>query len=287
MDVYDRAYVVLEVLAHRVAELAGLYAEAGVDVTLKDGSSFTWNAESERAIGVSIGLGGAQYTRLLYGTSWAILCVNTQHPMFWLVGRPEVKRIEDLRGKRVAGRPLVGAPGTFTRIIFGKHGLNLVEDCSYQAMPIHNDARLVDMLGSGEVDAVVVSRAPFALERAGHRILTFFGDEFTATATGIAVNQDVLPANDPEALRLVAATRNALARIHEDRELAVQAICDIEPDTSPDDAGQLYDRYIKPYWTRDGRPDRGKAEATLPVIAQQLGVGAERVPTYADLYKIP
>ena len=66
----------------------------------------------------------------------------------------------------------------------------------------------------------------------------------------------------------------------------MQVIRDIEPDTSAEDAGQLYDRYINPNWSADGRPDRAKAEASLRAVAQEMAVPAERVPTYEQLYRV-
>ena len=64
-----------------------------------------------------------------------------------------------------------------------------------------------------------------------------------------------------------------------------RAIQDIETEMSRDDARLLYDRYIRPYWTRDGRPDRRMAEDTLNAIAQELEV--VRVPAFSELYAIP
>ncbi|MFQ5875868.1 MAG: ABC transporter substrate-binding protein, partial [Dehalococcoidia bacterium] len=110
MEVYCRAVNVLELLVHRVAEQAGLYQPAGVEVTVKDGSGAKWKEEH---VLISFGLGDAVQSRLLRGTEWVIVCVNTQYPLFWLFGQPSVERLADLRGARVAGYPPGSAPGTF------------------------------------------------------------------------------------------------------------------------------------------------------------------------------
>ena len=102
---------------------------------------------------------------------------------------------------------------------------------------------------------------------------------------GLCHFPQLIAPDHPDILRLVTATRNALARLHASRELAVQAIRDIEQDISPEDVVLLYDRYIQPYWTHDGRPDRQIAERSLEELARELGV--ERAPAYSDLYKIP
>ncbi len=285
MDVYYRAPGVLELLAHRVAEMARLYQEAGVEVTLQGGSGDRLS-ETAQTAPVSVMLGNVVRERLVKNTNWSVVCVNTQHPLFWLVAQPSVKRVADLKGARVAGLPLTTAPTIFLRILFRMHGLDLMNDCSYA--PLADEER-VEQLQSGEAAAVYIGigsgASPFPLERSGFRVLAFIGAEIPATATGLAVNRDLCEPDNPELLKLVSATRSALARLHDDRDIAIRAIQDIETEMSRDDAGLLYDRYIRPYWTRDGRPDRRMAEDTLNAIAQELEVA--RVPAFSELYSIP
>ncbi len=282
MDLYYRAPGTLEHLAHRVAEMTGLYQQAGVEVTLKDGSAAKW-AEAESVAPLSIGLGGMLRERLLRNTNWTMACVNTQHPLFWLVAQPSVQGIADLKGAQVAGLPMTTAPGTFLRILFRRNGLDLLNDCSYS--PLAEEQRM-ERLQRGELAAAQVAAMPFGLEREGLQVLAFIGGEIPASATGIAVNGDVVAPDDPDVLRVVTATRGALARIHDDRELAVRAILDTDlSGASQEDAGQLYDRYIQPYWTRDGRPDRALAEKSLAEMARELEVA--KVPSYSNVYTIP
>jgi ABC-type nitrate/sulfonate/bicarbonate transport system substrate-binding protein len=282
MDIFCRAYNVHEVLVHRVAEEAGLYREAGIEVTLTDGTG-PKAQELERTVPVTVGLGGSLHSRLLHGTDWVVVSVNTQHPLFWLVSQASVHRIADLRGKRVAGRRRGQPPGTFASLIFRQHGMDLWQDCSY--VPIDDYESGVQMLERGEVEATVVNAPPFALERAGFRMLAFFGTEFPFPSTGLAVNQGLLAADAPEVQSLVAATRRALERLHADRELTIRAIQSLEGDASREDAALQYDRYIHPYFSHDGRPDRQLAETSLREIARELG--AERPPTFDEFYKVP
>ena len=285
MDLYFRVPSVLELLAHQVAEMAGLYREAGVEVILKDGSGAKW-AEVEQIAPLSIGLGGMTLDRLRGHTNWCVVCVNTQHPLFWLITQPSVQRVADLKGARIAGLAPPTAPTTFLRILFRRHGLDLLNDCSYDS-PL--DEQRLEQFRSGELGAIYTSvgqaGTPFTLERSGFRLLAFIGAEVPASAPGIAVNQDLVAADDPEVLRVVRATRSALERVHADRELAVRATQEIERGISQEDAGLLYDRYVKPYWTRDGRPDRQIAESSLQAIARELEI--TQVPDYSELYKIP
>jgi ABC-type nitrate/sulfonate/bicarbonate transport system substrate-binding protein len=238
--------------------------------------------ELERTVPVTLGLGGSLHSRLLHGTDWVVVSVNTEHPLFWLLSQASVDRIADLRGKRVAGRRRGQPPGTFASLIFGQHGLDVWQDCAY--VPIDDYESGIQMLERGEVEATVVNTPPFALERAGFRTLAFFGTEFPFPSTGLAVNRSLLAADAPEVQALVAATRRGLERLHADRELTIRAIQSLETDVSREDAALQYDRYIHPYFSHDGRPDRQLAETSLREIARELG--AERMLTFDEFYKV-
>jgi len=279
VDLYYRAYDVHEVLAHRAAEIGGYYERAGVKVELKDGSGAKAK-ELESVTPVTIGVGGAVLSRLVHGANWAVVSVNTQHPLFWFAAGPSIVAMEQLKGKRVAAPPTGTAPALFCRIVLRRHGLDLERDCTYLPTPPGPAAA---MLQRGEVEACFVNAAPFELERSGCRIF-FFGTELQAATTGLAVNQNLIEADSPEVTRLVQAHRMALERLHGDREFALRAILEIHPQFTSEDAALLLDRYIHPYWTHNGRPDRGKAEESLKEMARELGM--EAAPAFPEVFKV-
>ncbi len=279
MDLYYRSYEVHELLAHRAAEIGGFYRQAGVKVDLKDGSGPKGQTLDSIAP-VTLGLGGAVLSCLTQGTIWAIVSVNTQHPLFWFAAPASVAKIEQLKGKRVAGPPPGPAPALFCRIIFRHHGLDLMKDCTYLPNP---PGTCLEMLKRGEADACFVSAAPFDLERMDYRIF-FFGAEFNPATTGLAINKNLVAVDAPEVQQMVQANRMALGRLHSDREFALGTIQDIKPQMSAEDAALLYDRYIQPYWTQDGRPDQAKVEASLLELAREIGV--EKVPTFSEIFSV-
>jgi ABC-type nitrate/sulfonate/bicarbonate transport system substrate-binding protein len=277
MDLYYRAYEVHELLAHRAAELGGFYQQAGIEVNLKDGSG-PKGQNLDSIAPVTLGVGGAVLSCLTQGTKWAIASVNTQHPLFWFATQASLEKIEQLKGKRVAGPPPGPAPALFARIIFRHHGLDLMKDCTYLPGP---PGPSLEMLKRGETEACFVSAAPFDLERMGYRIF-FFGAEFHAATTGLAINKSLAAVDSPEVQRMVTANRNALGRLHSDRDFALRTIQDIKPQMSTEDTALLYDRYIHPYWTEDGRPDQAKAESGMREMAHEIGV--HKVPTFAEIF---
>jgi hypothetical protein len=127
MDTLDLAYVgrgLHEELVAYIADQEDFYADEGVHVALRDGCA--WDGERLRRC-ATIGLGRAlltRLTRLTSGVPWVALTVNTHHPLFWFLARPEVGSLADLAGKRLAVHAPRTAPSGFTRITLRQAGLD-------------------------------------------------------------------------------------------------------------------------------------------------------------------
>ena len=105
MHTIDLTYVgrgIHEELIAYVADQEGYFEDEGVHVAVRDG--IRWETERLRG-GATIGLGRALLSRLTDGIRWKVLAVNTQRPLFWFLGRGEVKSMDDLRGRRLAVHP--------------------------------------------------------------------------------------------------------------------------------------------------------------------------------------
>ena len=98
----DLAFVgrgIHEELVAYVADQEGYYEDEGVHVAIRDGVS--WETERLRR-SATIGLGRTLLSRLTDGIGWKVLSVNTHRPLFWFLGRGDVKSMADLRGRRLA-----------------------------------------------------------------------------------------------------------------------------------------------------------------------------------------
>jgi hypothetical protein len=137
MHTIDLTYVgrgIHEELIAYGADQQGYFDDEGVHVALRDGTR--WETERLRT-GATIGLGRALLSRLTDGIQWCVLTVNTHRPLFWFLGRGEVKSLDDLRGRRLAIHEAHTAPGCFARIVLRKHGLDPDRDvkCVVRATP--------------------------------------------------------------------------------------------------------------------------------------------------------
>jgi ABC-type nitrate/sulfonate/bicarbonate transport system substrate-binding protein len=282
----DLTYVgrgIHEELVAYVADQQDYYAEEDVHVALRDGCE--WKTDRVRPT-ATIGLGRALLSRITDGIPWTVLCVNTQHPLFWLVARDSYPTVEDLRGRRIGMHPPHTAPGCFSRIVLRKHGLDPDGDVEAVVMAPGDYGRHLRRLADGTLDAAFIGStlAPeITVKENGLRLLAFIGDHFRIPTVGIAVDPTYISPEDPALLALIRANRRALRTVHDEPDLASHYINALIPSLSESEARQHYDRYVAPYYTTDGRHDPAIAEQAIATVAKELRV--TNVPDATAIYR--
>jgi ABC-type nitrate/sulfonate/bicarbonate transport system substrate-binding protein len=262
-----------ELIAH-VADQEGYFEDEGVHVALRDGA--VWPGERVRG-GATIGLGRALLSRLKDGVPWTVLTANTHRPLFWFVGRGEVKSMEDLRGRRLAVHAAHTAPGCFARIVLRKHGLDPDRDLECVER-IPSDYQMdLRRLREGSIDAAYVGStlAPeqIAAEE-GFSVLSWVGDHLRIPTVGIAVDTSRIPLDDPALQALVRANKRALQTIAGQPRLAIKHIASLLNRLTIEEAQQHYERYVRPYFTGDGRVDPNAVQEGVAAVAAELGLSA-------------
>ena len=271
----DFGYVGLgvhEEVVYSVAEELAYYAEEGVSVALL--AAVRWDDERLRHAAI-VGLGRTVLIRLLDGAPWTMLCVNTEHPLFWFMARPEFADMSELRGRRVAMHPRLVAPGTFARIILRGRGLDPDRDIEAVEMFPGAYSEHVRMLKSGELDAAVIGStwSPEQLEaEEGLRLLLFFGDDLRIPTTGVAVDPTVIPLDDPRVAGLVRAHLRALRALLDDPALGAEHVRRLLPAADETVARDYYDRYVGSRFKADGLPDTGVVGRALQLVSEELRV---------------
>lgn len=262
-----------ELIAH-VADQEGYFEDEGVHVALRDGA--VWKTERVRA-GATIGLGRALLSRMTDGIQWTALSVNTHRPLFWFVGANGVKSMEDLRGRRLAVHGARTAPGVFARIVLRKHGLDPDRDVECVER-IPGDYQMdLRRLRNGSIDAAYVGSTLSAEQIAGEEgfsVLSWVGDHFQIPTVGLAVDPSRIPLDDPALQALVRGYKRSLKTIAEQPSLAVEHIASMLGRLTSAEAEQHYERYVRPYFTSDGRVDLKVAKEGVAAVAAELGVVA-------------
>ena len=280
MHTIDLTYVgrgIHEELIAYVADQEGYFEDEGVHVAVRDG--IRWETERLRG-GATIGLGRALLSRLTEGIPWNVLAVNTHRPLFWFLGRGEVKSMDDLRGRRLAIHPPRTAPGCFARIVLRRHGLDPDRDLQCVVRAPGDYQMDLRHLRDGSIDAAYVG-STFAPEQVageeGFSVLSWVGDHFQIPTVGIAVDPARIPLDNPALQALVRAYQRALLTIAEQPQLAVDYIASFLDRLTRDEVQRYYERYIGPYFTSDGRVDLNVAQHAVDAVATELGVAAASV----------
>jgi ABC-type nitrate/sulfonate/bicarbonate transport system substrate-binding protein len=265
-----------ELIAH-VADQEGYFEDEGVHVALRDGA--VWKTERVRG-GATIGLGRALLSRLTDGIEWTVLTANTHRPLFWFLGGSDIKSMDDLRGRRLAVHGARTAPGVFARIVLRKHGLDPDRDLECVER-IPGDYQM-DLRGlrDGSIDAAYVGSTlgPEQVAREeGFSVLSWVGDHFQIPTVGLAVDPARISLDDPALQALVRANKRALKTIAEQPGVAVKHIGSMLGRLTSEEAQQHYERYVRPYFTSDGRVDIKAAQQGVTAVAAELGVPAGSV----------
>ena len=105
-------------------------------------------------------------------------------------------------------------------------------------------------------------------------MLSWVGDHFQIPTVGIALDTARIPLDDPALRALARANRRALVTIAEQLRLAVDYIAAFLGRLTREEAQQYHERYIRPYFTSDGRVDLAVAQRAVDAVATALGVAS-------------
>jgi ABC-type nitrate/sulfonate/bicarbonate transport system substrate-binding protein len=273
----DLAYVgrgIHEEFVAYVADQEGYFEEEGIHVAVRDG--IRWKTERLRRC-ATIGLGRTLLSRLTDGVQWNMLAVNTHRPLFWFLGRGDVKTMDDLRGRRLAVHAPRTAPGCFARIVLRKHGLDPDRDVQCIARAPGDYQMDLRRLREGSIDAAYVGStlAPeqVAAEE-GFSVLAWVGDHFQIPTVGIAVDPAHISLDNPALQALVRANQRTLRTIAEQPQLAVEYLALFLNRLTRDEVQRYYERYIGPYFSSNGQVDLNVAQQAIDAVAAELGVAA-------------
>jgi len=183
-----------------MAKEEGLFKKNGLDVELLHISSSSRGIQAILAgeIAFSYMDGANQVQANLKGANIAFVAGATNRQVFSLMAKPEIKRIADLRGKKI-GITRIGS-STHTSALFALNTAGLKQS-DYQILPLVEVPNILTALLAGQVDAGVVSPPTNSRARkAGLNELMNLakeGPEFVSVAVGtsrsyIKGNEDIV-----------------------------------------------------------------------------------------------
>ena len=111
----------------------------------------------------------------------------TTKPSFWLVAKPELKSMSDLKGKIIGITAIGSSTDTLARALLSKSGLT--PDKDFTLFGTGTTSNILVALKGGSIDAGVLS-PPFnaTAKLMGFRTLAYFGDHFEQSLSGIGTS---------------------------------------------------------------------------------------------------
>jgi len=204
------------------------------------------------------------------------IAVNVESAPYVLVGRPEVKSMSDMRGKKVAVSSLVGMSTNVVREIVSKNGLNPERDVIFLA--VGGSGARSAALASGFVDAALVTiPLNYELERKGFTRLAWGPDFVRYPLNGIAASTEFLAKNRPLAISLLKAMA---AGVRDVKQRKPETIAFIKKYLSlkDEDATSSYE-FLVANSRDDLMTDDATIQSAIAFAAQSLKLKPDAVPS--------
>jgi NitT/TauT family transport system substrate-binding protein len=160
----------MSLIAFATAKEQGYYRQEGLDVNF---ILMTAPLASRALIGGNVEfatVGGSALTGILAGAPMRLLFSSFNRAVFWLYGKPDIRDVKELKGKRIGISAVGSGPDSMLRDLLKAHGLDGAKDVLILATGV--DSNRYAALATGAVDAVLLSTPyNFVAEEAGFREL--------------------------------------------------------------------------------------------------------------------
>lgn len=252
-----------------VAQEEGLFKKNGLDVELIHIPSSSRGIQTILAgeIALSYMDGRNTVQASLKGANLALVVGGTNRFVFSLMSKPEIKRVTDLKGKKI-GITRVGS-STHTAMLFALRQAGL-RPTDYELLPLMEVPNILSALLSGQIDAGVVSPPTNSRARkAGLRELMNLakdGPEYVSVAIG--TTRAYIKANEEIVRRVVRSYAEAVQLFKANKAIGMRVLgkyARIKDQDILEDAYNQFRDYLAdpPYVSRKGM------EAVLSDLAEK------------------
>jgi NitT/TauT family transport system substrate-binding protein len=210
----------LNYLSVRVAEAKGLFRDEGIDnETIQIPGSAAIAALVSGDVHYS-GAGGSGMRAAVRGAPIKAIMFQTEKVTWYLITAPDVRKIADLKGKRVAVGTVGDTQDALITMLVERGGLS-GRDITRVAMPARNTATTFLGLQSGAISAAVVNGDESILaEKEGLHTLAFIGDVFPYPFQGFLATDRMIAERPGDVKKWLRAMIRALIFVRDKPEEA-------------------------------------------------------------------
>jgi NitT/TauT family transport system substrate-binding protein len=264
-------------LPFKVAQLKGFYREEGLEVEA---------ILIRGAVGMQALLGGSvDYTSASGSTIAAavrglpvkLVFISSAKPQFDLISQPQIKSVQDLKGKIVGISSRGGSNDLIMQLVLQKNGLTPNKDVTMIIVGGQEDSALA--LRTGRIAAALLTPPrPFMLQREGFNRIAYSGDYMSTYPNGgIGVTDEKIKTNPSEVLAFVKGSLRALQFSRQNRAEMVKIMPAYLGIKDPALIEQLYDLYLSRL-SADGSADEAWMRGAIDFTQKSLGDGGKEVP---------
>ena len=264
-------------LPFKVAQLKGFWREEGLDVEA---------ILIRGAVGMQALLGGSvDYTSASGSTIAAavrglpvkLVFISSSKPQFELMSQPQIKSVQELKGKIVGISSRGGSNDLMLQMILQKNGLTPNKDVTTIIVGAQEES--VIALRTGRIAAALITPPRnFMLQRDGFNRIAYSGDYMATYANGgIGITDEKIKSNPSEVLAFVRGTIKALQYSMKNRPEITKIMPGYLGIKDPALVEQLYDLYL----TRqsvDGSVDENWMKGAIEFTQKTLGGAAKEIP---------
>ena len=229
-----------------VAHDAGLFAKEGLDDQMILIPSATQLAQVAVAGDVDIASlgGGPMIAAALSGADLKVIGNNVNKMIFSIYAKPEIKSIEELRGKRIGVSRFGSSTDVSARYALRKFNLDPQKDVIL--LQLGSMSSIFGALRSGAVDGALVSPpTQFLSEKLGFKELVSITDmNFAYPNPAMAVPGDLIRKRPDLLDRFMRAYVRGVHRAITDREFAIKSLAKYTTVTDPVLLSKTYDFYV-------------------------------------------
>jgi NitT/TauT family transport system substrate-binding protein len=265
-------------IAYKMAQRKGFYRDEGLEVEM---------IVIRGAIGIPALVGGSvDYTSAagaiiaaaLRGVNVKLLLVVSSRPQFDLVAAPEIKSLQQLKGKSVGISSRGGAVDLLMQSILSQNGLTPHKDVSLLVVGTPEETMLA--LKTGRIAAgLFTPPRPLILRREGFNHLAYAGDYMSHYPTGgIGTTDEKIKNNPAEVLSFIRASQRGINYYAQNRAEAIELVTSYIGIKDPTLAAEVYDLHASRLNTV-GVLDESWMRGAIEFTKKSLGVTKDIPPS--------
>jgi NitT/TauT family transport system substrate-binding protein len=196
----------------------------------------------------------------------------TIKPSFWLMSKPEIKTMADLKGKIIGITAIGSSTDTLARFLVSKNGLTPDREVAF--IGTGTTSNILTAMKAGTVDAGVLS-PPFnaMATQMGYRTLAYFGDYVEQSLSGVGTSDRMIRERPELVKRMLSATIKSLRFIQQRPADSIQFISK-EWSVDSASATELY-KSMLPAFSKDGGMDEKGIRDALKRETERMALKEE------------